>query len=411
VKSAISSLRDFVALGLFVLSLAAFANAATEKILHYFRGTDGSTPYAGVVIDTAGNLYGTTFYGGGLTGCDCGVVFKLTPNGTTWTESTLYAFTGGSDGAHPYSPLVFDTAGNLYGTTFGAYSGGGSGVGTVFKLTPNADGSWSFSLLYTFRGGTDGVMPSGPIVLDPLGNLYGTTDSGGGQNAGTAFELSPTARGPWKETQLHRFTGGKDGLLPAGLALGPAGTLFGWTPYGGAQACACGVVYELSRVGGNWTQTIVHTFTGGTDGARPGTLVFNSGILYGAATIGGATSRCFNAGCGVVFQLTQNSNQSWSETVLHTFSVDTGQEPDSLIFGIGGQLYGAAYAGGPAEVGLIFELSPANNWAETVLHDFVTVNDGANPIGALALDHAGHIYGATILSGPKDAGVVFEVLP
>ncbi len=262
------------------VSLTPQALAGTENVLHSFCTTDGDLPYAGVIFDQAGNLYGTTFYGGsqdcGHNGC--GVVFKLSPNGNgTWSEQAIYTFTGGTDGSHPYSTLVFDAAGNLYGTTYGNYYGG-TGVGTAFRLTPGADGAWQFSLLHTFSGGKDGARPYGMLAIDKSGNLYGSADIGGSHNAGIAFELSP-ASGDWTETLLHTFTGGKDGSAPIGLLLSPSGNLFGAAAQGGLGtvrfssfrwvrmepgarvSCIARAVARRDRFHPAWRSTLPETFT------------------------------------------------------------------------------------------------------------------------------------------------------
>lgn len=408
-------MNKLLAAGICILLFGSLASAATEKILHAFTITDGADPYSGVVIDSAGNLYGTTFWGGSTFcgGSGCGVVFKLAPAaGGGWTETAIYTFTGAADGNHPYSTLVFDAAGNLYGATYGAYYGG-TGLGTVFKLTPQADGSWSFGLLHTFTGGKDGAQPSGTLAIDSAGHIFGTTNSGGTYNAGTAFEISPAGGGKWNETVLHTFTGGKDGSAPFGLILDAAGNPFGATNHGGQNPCDCGVVYELTHAaGGGWEQTVLHRFTGGGDGSIPGSLLFDSvGNLFGATGEGGNAVSCIG-GCGVLFELTPGENSTWSETALFNFNGRSGNEPGGLVFGNGGSaLYGSTYQGGLG-AGLIFELAPGDNWTETVLYEFgEQPDDGGEPSGPLVLDKAGNLYGTTTLFGADDAGVVFEVTP
>lgn len=394
-----------------ILLFGSLASAATEKILHSFSITDGEFPENGVVLDKAGNLYGTTFYGGSAacSGQGCGVVFKLTPAaGGVWTESAIYTFTGGADGNHPDSTLVFDAAGNLYGSTYGAYYGG-TGLGTVFKLTPQADGSWSFGLLHTFTGGKDGTRPSGTLAIDTAGHVFGTTITGGIYNAGTAFEISPAGGGKWTETVLHTFTGGKDGSFPFGLILDAAGNPYGATYYGGEKACDCGGVYALTHAaGGGWKQTLLHRFSGGGDGAIPVSLVFDSvGNLYGVTEQGGNAVSC-QGGCGVLFELTPGSDSTWAEAALFNFNGRTGNAPGGLVFGNGdGALYGSTFEGGLVS-GLIFSLAPGSNWTETVLYEFgEKPNDGAEPVGPLVLDHAGNLYGTT----KSPVGSVFEVTP
>ena len=224
--------------------LRLIANRAI--ILYAFTGgSDGAGPNSPLVFDGSGNLYGTARQGG-LTGN--GTIFKLTPNHVQpgWRETTLHSFQGTpNDGAFPYASVVFDAVGNLYGTTF---YGGSAGVGTVFKLSPNADGTWTETLLYGFQGGSDGSYPAGPVTLDNSGNLYGTTAGGGPYDEGTVFKLSPGSGGQWNETILHTFTGGLDGAGPSGaVVLDKAGNVFGATGFGGSYGFSPGgVAFEIT---------------------------------------------------------------------------------------------------------------------------------------------------------------------
>ena len=280
-----------------------------ENTLYSFAGppSDGSYPYGALLLDESGNLYGTTEFGGS-TACDiynCGTVFKLSATGA---ELWLHNFTGGSDGAHPVGGLISDTAGNLYGTSL--WGGGGTcvdyrrhkvGCGTVFKVDSNG----TEAILYAFTGGGDGAGPSGALVRDG-GNLYGTTESGGASGAGTIFKLSPKNT----KTVLYNFTGGTDGGIPeSGVIRDSAGNLYGTTSGGGDSACTafgvsgCGTVFKLGTDG---TETILYTFTGGSDGAVPyaGLLRDSSGNLYGTTDIGGNLASCDGVGCGTVFEVT-----------------------------------------------------------------------------------------------------------
>ncbi len=390
---------------------AQHASAGTENVLHAFDTKDGYDPYNGVIFDQAGNLYGTAFYGGSKD-CDhngCGVVFKLTPNGDgTWAEQAIYTFTGGTDGSHPYSTLVFDAAGNLYGTTWGkASGGGGAGQGTAFRLTPGANGSWQFSLLHTFAGGKDGARPYGLLAIDKSGNLYGSTNEGGSHSAGIAFELSP-ASGSWKETPLHTFTGGQDGSAPIGLLLAPSGNLYGAAEQGGL---GYGVIFELSLGShGSWKETVLYSLTNTPGGSIPTSLALDaSGNIYAAAAGGGSSTYCFE-GCGLVFRLSPQSNGTYKYTPLHPFNGGGGEDPSALIFDSAGNLYGAAYTGGVG-MGLIFELNPDADWEETVIYDFTGSLDGGEPVGPLVSDAAGTLYGTAIYGGAGGGGVVFEVTP
>ena len=269
--------------------------------LYAFSGSnDGSDPEGGLVMDGQGNLYGTTYYGGASF---YGTVFELTPAGT---ETVLFSFPGGSGGANPYGNLTRDADGNLYGITIfggGTACGASNGCGTVFKVTPGG----SETVLYSFTGGADGWDPEAGLVLDAQGNLYGTTALGGGTSClsgsrcGTVFKLIPAGT----ETVLYRFAGGSDGSLPTGrLVFDKAGNLYGTTLYGGGSNCdyGCGTIFKLTPAG---VETVLYRFTGGADGANPvGGLVLDAqGNLYGTTEAGGR-SGCGGRGCGTVFRLT-----------------------------------------------------------------------------------------------------------
>jgi uncharacterized repeat protein (TIGR03803 family) len=339
-----------------VFELSPAGNGWTEKTLHTFLGTPDGLEPNGLVRDSAGNLYGTTFYGGThtATGCyaHCGTAFELSPNSDgSWTETILYNFTGGQDGGNPWGGLVFDKSGNLYGVT--PFSG--LNKGTVFRLSPS-NGSWSYTRLYSFgEGGTqDGKYPYSNVTVDSDGNLYGTTAGGGTSHAGTVYELTPSASGDWTETILHQFGSVKnDGYYPeGGLIFDAQGNLYGVTGYGGGQckeesALGCGTVFELKPTQSGWQETILYRFRGYPDGATPNyTLVFDDGgNLYGASSGGGPAS-CLGP-CGTVFKLTPTQG-GWTETVLHSFtgSPDGEIPQSSLVFGQGGLLYGSTGFGG-----------------------------------------------------------------
>jgi uncharacterized repeat protein (TIGR03803 family) len=324
-----------------------------ETVLHNFTGspTDGSNPAAELISDASGNLYGTTISGGAygssnhsdttLSGgaSGSGVVFKLDPTGK---ESVLYSFTGGSDGGDPLAGLIMDQAGNLYGTT----RFGGLGAGVVFKL----DLTGKETVLYSFTGGADGLNPYATLVRDGAGNLYGTTLQGGSFNLGVVFKLDSTGT----ETVLHHFTGGADGASPvAGLIQDPAGNLYGTTPYGGDlsvfQGLGCGVVFKLDPTG---KETVLYTFRGGADGCQPRARLVRdpAGNLYGTTDTSGACPLC-----GVVFKL----DMTGKETVLHTFTGPDGRQVDvGLIRDANGDLYGVTEEGGTSDQGVVFKLIP-----------------------------------------------------
>ncbi len=258
----------------------------------------GRIPTAALWFSTqAGNIYGTT-YGGGGGSCPggCGIVFKLTPAGSGWTESVIYTFAGGADGASPWAGVTFDHAGNLYGTTT---AGGAFGAGTVYELSPSG-GGWTKRTLHSFQlSQTDGSAPFAGVIFDPSGNLYGATQYGGSGSGGTVFELSPSG-GSWIFTTLYSFNasgGGRAKGPVANLAIDGAGNLYGTTAGDGVHGA--GSVFKLTHAGGSWTYTSLHDFTGGSDGQLPrSNVVFDSsGNLYSTA-YGGVDGK------GVVFEIT-----------------------------------------------------------------------------------------------------------
>jgi hypothetical protein len=359
---------------------ASPGGAWSENVLYRFAGgTDGRQPSMGVVFDQAGNLFGSTQYGGNTQACGggCGTIFELSPPaqpGGQWTHTVLYTFQGSFDGQYP-GAMIFGSNGALYGTTV---SGGTPGVlchsntrikygcGTVFQLTPPSGkgGSWSKTVLYSFPGFThDASGPGSEIAFDSQGNLYGTS-SGGTTGYGTVFELAPPAGGgAWKETVLHDFTGGSDGGYPGGnVVIGANGVLYGTASYSGV-ANASGVVFQLappSQPGGAWTETVIHTFPAFKgDGTTPGsTMTIDAGgNLYGSTDFGGSTA-CY-LGCGTIFKLAPPSGGgSWTETVLHDLG-NSGQDPNgSIVLSRGGLLYGTTTYLGASDVGSVFTLTP-----------------------------------------------------
>jgi len=322
-------------------------------VLYGFAGgTDGATPYAEVTFDASGDLYGTTYSGGAFS---AGTVFELVPSsGGTWTESVLYSFTGGSDGANPYGGLIFDPSGNLYGTSF---YGGASGVGVVYKLTPNSDGTWTESVLHTFTGGQDGGNPNiGNLTFDPAGNLFGTTRYGGGSGAGVVYKLTPNSDGTWTESVLYTFTGGQDGAYPSGtLIFGPAGRLFGNANNGGV---GLGNVFKLTLgAKGKWYEHVLYVFQGNQDGAYPGGGVVRdtAGNLYGTTSAGINT----HGGDGQLFKLVRHPRGGWSKQVPHYFEGPPRDGADSwapVVFDAAGNLYGTAEDGWNSGCcGVVFE--------------------------------------------------------
>jgi uncharacterized repeat protein (TIGR03803 family) len=344
----------------------------TEILLHSFtnNGTDGLLPYGSLIFDSAGNLYGTTELGGtGACSFDypgCGTVFKLTPaGGGEWTETVLYSFLGnGMDGQEPLAALTFDTTGNLYGTTS---QGGLGAVGTVFELSPQSDGAWKESVVRSFRG-NDGQYPQGTLIFDSLGNLYGTTSSGGPYRTGTIFELSPQSGDSWTMQTLYIFDVlSRHGKYPvSGLVFDSVGNLYGTTEYGGQFGG--GTIFELMPgESGKWTQKVLHSFADGqgTDGEFPlaGPVLDSKGNLYGATTSGGSgvCNNSFYPGCGTVFELVPKGNGQWTERVLHNFTgyPADGEAPvGSVVLSVRGNVLGTTVSGGSDYLGSAFEIKP-----------------------------------------------------
>jgi uncharacterized repeat protein (TIGR03803 family) len=384
----------YASAGGMVYKLSASGQGTT---LFNFTGAPGGTaPVAGLTRDRAGNLYGTTSLGGAA---NAGVVYKVD---TTGHETVLYSFTGGADGDYPLAGVTLDSAGNLYGTTF---HGGTQGFGVVYKI----DTAGQESVLYSFTGGADGGYPEAGVILDPGGNLYGTTFVGGVEGAGVVFELDAAGQ----ETVLYSFTGGADGGYPlAGLISDAAGNFYGTTNGGGTAGL--GVVYKLSAAG---QETVLYSFPGGPDGALPSAGVIRdaAGNLYGTTADGGGPAG--EGGHGVVFELTAAGGYS----VLYTFTggPDGGAPLAGVIRDLSGNLYGTASNGGTAGCslgcGVVYKVDTGGQ--ETVLYSFSGGADGANPYAGLAADSAGNLYGTTPWGGKGGAdgvissgtGVVYRV--
>jgi uncharacterized repeat protein (TIGR03803 family) len=416
----------FFAIGLALLLALAITAPPTQaqnyqfKVLHTFNGNDGANPYAELVRDTAGNIYGTTQVGGSVKGVcasvGCGTAFKLNKDGK---QVWLHNFMGGN-GKQPLAGLLRSTEGNLYGTT--TYGGDGAkvcggvtiGCGVIFKL----DGAGKETVLHRFKGTPDGFQPQPLLVEDTSGNLFGTTTLGGTSGGlGTIFKLNKTA-----DTVLYSFTGGSDGCYPApGVTLDAAGNLYGVAIQGGAAFCnsGYGVVFELDTTG---ALTVLHTFEG-SDGAYPSSvLLFDSvGNLYGTTDGGGNSTQCGSQGCGTVFELSPQGDGEWSETVLYNFCaladcVDGDGPGGDLVRDSFGNLYGTAHSGGTHGEGVVFKLDASGN--ETVLHNFTGEADGAEPDAGLIMDHAANLYGTAFFGAdkkgecaPYGCGVVFRLTP
>jgi uncharacterized repeat protein (TIGR03803 family) len=356
---------------------------------------DGTWPAAGLTSDGAGNFYGMTEEGGAF---GYGEVFELSPNGSGgWNETVLYSFTGGADGGFTYySDVIFDSVGNLYGTTT---TGGANGLGVVFELSP-VGASWTETVLYSFAGGADGAYPFVGVRMDPAGNLYGTTF---GSNFGTptVFELSPSGGG-WTKQVIYSVATSQY----AALKMDAAGNIFG---------VGYSTAFELSPNGnGGWNPTVIHTFTGSPkDGSDPnGTPVLDqAGNLYGTTSEGGTDDE------GTVYKLSPGRKGKWTERILHSFKGETkdgGYPFGGIVFDAAGNMYGTTSEGGNyGNQGTVFKLvAPVGrgSYREKVLWNF-TQTDGGYPYCSLILDSAGNLYGTTYYGGATGSGVVFEVTP
>jgi uncharacterized repeat protein (TIGR03803 family) len=415
-------------------TLPPAAGATSYQTLYSFAGaSDGVSPDAGLIADSAGNLYGTTESGG--TSND-GTVFALTPPSTpggTWTEKLLYTFTGDADGSRPQAALVAGPGGILYGTT---EEDGATQFGTVFALSPPAAGSilWTKTILWNFTGGNDGGYPydGAALIIDSACILYGTTLRGGTKSDGTAFMLKPPAVAgkPWTETVLHSFQGGKDGYFPVGgLLMGAGGALYGTTEAGGAKSN--GTLFRLTPPSAGkktWTKTTLHSFAGGKDGSSPySTLIADAtGALYGTTYFGGGSSACGSFGCGTVYRLSPpvTGSAGWKATILHPFQSGADSEyPEAgLVADASGTLYGTTFGAYPDRLGAAFKLTPpqpgATKWNETILHAFAGKPDGNSPEGWLLAGPGGVFYGTTTQGGGGGAGIcgrgcgsIFSVTP
>jgi uncharacterized repeat protein (TIGR03803 family) len=389
---------------------------------HVFKGPDGANPVGGVISDQAGNIYGVSRSGGAY---GDGTVFMLSPpvaGRIKWTETVLHSFNhAAGDGANPAAGLVRDARGNLYGTTA---AGGALLYGTAFRLAPpaHAGATWAETILHSFGGSDqDGENPASQLTIGAGGKLFGTTFSGGSSGNGTVFQLSPPTHGnsPWAETVLHSF-GGVDGSGPMGtLAVDTSGNLFGTTESGGSSND--GAVFQLSPPTPGqtaWTTSVVTSFSyaAGT-GVSPlsGVVLDSAGDLVGTTYAGG------KHGAGAVFalHLPAQGQTQWQESLLYSFTYDAkrGAFPATgVISDAAGNLYGTTQGGGKHNNGTLFQLSPPasgkQTWTETVLHSFATgTGNGGEPNGTVTPDASGNVFGTAYDGGKFGAGTVFKLSP
>jgi uncharacterized repeat protein (TIGR03803 family) len=410
------------ALALFAVALAFAASAwaaGTETLIYNFNNYsgDGYYPYSSLVADKAGNLYGTTYEGGAS---NVGSVFELKLSGGVWTETLLYSFAGGAtDGGYPaYSPLVFDSAGHLYGTT--EYGGSSCNCGTVFELTKSGS-TWKETILHAFLGSAqkDGYTPQAGLSFDTAGNLYGTTYQGGAFNVGTVFQLQPT-KTTWKYRVIHSFNtqNGGAGYPLGGITPGANGYYYGTTYYGG-NAYNAGTIYRLFKARNVWVGQNVFYFLEGGDGIYPdSSLTMDAkGNMYGTTRYGGSGEACVG-GCGTVYKMTAGPKNKYTQSVIYSFQggVKDGIQPyigSGVTLDAKGNLYGTTYQGGSAQnAGTVYELKVSgSSYKEGLLWSFDTVSgDGYYPRAGVILVN-GNVFGTTSSGGSHGTGTVFEIKP
>lgn len=378
---------------------ALAAHAQTFNVIFNFNDNAvGSQPNAGVTLDSHGNVYGTNFF----YGLGYGTVYKLTNRNGVWMPTVLYQFKGGNDGANPASRVVFGPDGALYGTTS---AGGGSGCashgcGTVFKLTPPASVCktslcpWNETVLYRFTNGADGAVPEyGDLIFDSNGSIYGTT-SGSNVSFGSVFKLTNSG-GQWTETTLYTFQGGSDGQFPlGGVVFDHEGNLYGTTELG---------VFELTPNGSGWTETVIRQFVGMNEGfgSEAGVVFDSAGNLYGDTNIEGP------GGIGSIFQLTP-SGGSWNLNIIHNDGELVGTD---LKFDDAGNLYGVRITN-RQDNGEAFKMSLVDgSWTYTVLHTFSGEGQGAAPYEGMVMDAEGNLWGTASAGGAHGYGLVYEITP
>ena len=395
------------AAAVFVLSLAA-ATATTTNVIFSFSEDDGEYADTDLETDNAGNIYGTTVLGGDFAS---GTVFKVSPTQNGWAQTVLYSFTSGTDGGEPYKGVTLDREGNLYGTAVTGGSGScEGGCGVVYKLT-NSGGTWTQTVIHTFTGGDDGSGPGARVTLSPSGNdVYGMTPTGGAYGLGTIYRIHHQPNGTWSFSVIHAFTGGADGASgSAGRMILRQGQLYGAATAGGTYGS--GVVFQLTQSGpATWDFRTIYSFRGQPDGSFPyGALLFGRrGNIYGTTYYGGRN------GIGAVYLLSPQPTGEWNERVLYSFQ-DNGTDGSSPISNLvpddAGNLYGTTSEGGSGS-GTIFKLTPTGGqWVETVVHSFQGSPDGGFSYNGMVIDGFGNFYGATVHGGVDDDGAIYQFTP
>lgn len=386
--------------------LLTTAQAQQFNVLYRFNGPDGSRPDAGVVMDSGGNLYGTAFVGG----AGYGTAWELKHKNSSYVFNLLHSFTGGADGANPLSRIVFGPGGILYGS---ASAGGNpacvfqglTGCGTVYTLQPPATFCksilcpWTETVIHSFAI-SDGWQPNDDLIFDASNNMYGIASDGGQYGTcngypgcGVVFELSRSGNN-WNETVLWNFGQGTDGVIPsAGVAFDAQGNLYGTAYLGGANDA--GIVYQLVPSNGSWTENIIYNFTGGTDGSQPltGSLIDSAGDVYATSHLSGS------GGGGTAIKLTPNGS-NWTFSLMASFTGSFGPRFGHLLMDHAGNLYGTTQNDGTFGYGNVFKLAPnGSGYTYTSLYDFTGGTDGAEPKGNLILDSNGNLYGTAAEGG------------
>ena len=382
------------------------AQAQSLTVLHSFAHDRlGYEPYAGLIQDARGNLYGTTDNGG-----DGGVgsVYRVTRGQSDWVVTALAEFNHDGNGYGPQARLTVGPDGAYYGTTvYGGYPGGcgGMGCGTIFRFNLS---NFSRTVIYRFSD-SDGRWPYSEVTFDSAGNMFGTAVMGGAYGGGTVFKLVRNGN-QWTHSDIYNFTGAADGFEPVGgLIIDSAGNLYGTTVGGGT--CSCGVVFEVSPLEGGWSYQVLHNFDPQTDGGWPeASLIMDAaGNLYGTTSWGGP-----GVG-GTVFELSPSGN-IWNFSMIYGF--DNCDCPPfegprgSVLMDVAGNLYGTTFGDGAYDQGSVFELTPTNDqWTFRSLHYFNSLQDGQNPVGTLLMDANGNLFGTTWFGGQYGVGTVWEITP
>ncbi len=401
--------RETLALLVLLLACTFAAQAQTFTVLHSFTGGgDGGSPVSGLTMDRAGNLYGTTAFGGQ----GPGTVFQMTERNSNWILSVLHDFLARNDGCDPmHADLAIASDGAVYGTTplCGVYgSCGGTGCGIVFRLRPSATppataiAPWKDTTLYQFSGYVEPVV-SGKLAFDTAGNIFGSTRQGGIPGRGFIYELSPTGSG-YVETTLYTF---QDMAQPSGVILDSVGNMYGVTQ--GGRGSDRGDVFKLSWSGSQWVATSLYAFRNQEDGELPrGDLIADAqGNLYGTASAGGT------GGGGTVFEMSPDGHGGWIHITLADlagYGDDSGGPQDALTMDWAGNLYGTAVLNGAFHKGNVFKLTNnGGSWTFTTLHDFTGGSDGALPFSNAVMDAQGNVYGTAAQGGDNSAGVVWKI--